>query len=351
MIDERIKWIDLAKVIGIWLVVLGHMELANTFLVSIIFAFHMPLFFFISGYLYKQKSIITSLKRNFSSLIIPYITYYFLTWIWWFFVSYLRHPELFNHKQPVGEILIKPFLGLLSGVGYNTGDSTMINVPLWFLISMFVVSSLFSLIYNKANYLVLILLTILSGIASYLLSLLKIDLLLSVDSLLMALPFYVLGYFYRLLIIKKEIRVERNRSSILKMIMALIFFMSILFLVTIYNGRVDINYLKFGRNPLCFYTGGISGIVCTIIVCNLLSGIYNKLVITIAKGTLLIMGFHGIFTGLLFLPLRTIRVDDNIIVTIIVSFMVLIISIPLIRIAEIKVPILVGNRATEKNLT
>ena len=46
--------IDIAKGIGIILVVLGHANL-NMVLTNIIYLFHMPLFIFISGYLDKDQ--------------------------------------------------------------------------------------------------------------------------------------------------------------------------------------------------------------------------------------------------------------------------------------------------------
>ena len=49
---NRIKWIDSSKAIAIMLVVIGHMigDLENP-VNRFILAFHMPFFFFISGYL------------------------------------------------------------------------------------------------------------------------------------------------------------------------------------------------------------------------------------------------------------------------------------------------------------
>ncbi|MFC2529769.1 acyltransferase family protein, partial [Segatella oris] len=56
MIDrvQRINWIDWSKVFAIYLVALGHL-LGNTgmegYLHNCIYFFHMPFFFFVSGYL------------------------------------------------------------------------------------------------------------------------------------------------------------------------------------------------------------------------------------------------------------------------------------------------------------
>ena len=47
----RIIWMDYAKAVGIALVVFAHMP---SRFAGIIFLFHMPLFFILSGYLYKS---------------------------------------------------------------------------------------------------------------------------------------------------------------------------------------------------------------------------------------------------------------------------------------------------------
>ena len=49
--SDRVEWIDAAKGIGIILVVLGHIWLIGPGQ-KIINSFHMPLFFFLSGYGY-----------------------------------------------------------------------------------------------------------------------------------------------------------------------------------------------------------------------------------------------------------------------------------------------------------
>lgn len=56
---KRIEWIDIVKFIGIFLVILGHSISADNKQLEVyrnfIYSFHMPLFIFISGYLYKKE--------------------------------------------------------------------------------------------------------------------------------------------------------------------------------------------------------------------------------------------------------------------------------------------------------
>lgn len=81
---KRIEWLDITKGIGIFAVVLGHYleifdkELSKS-LVPSIFIFHMPLFFFISGFLFKKDDKIISYSfYQFVRLIVPYFSFFIL---------------------------------------------------------------------------------------------------------------------------------------------------------------------------------------------------------------------------------------------------------------------------------
>ncbi len=73
---KRIQYIDIAKGIGILLVVLGHndMNYYHPLLHRFIYAFHIPLFFFLSGIFFNpQREFKTLLKKRFDGLIKPLI--------------------------------------------------------------------------------------------------------------------------------------------------------------------------------------------------------------------------------------------------------------------------------------
>lgn len=117
---ERDSNIDALKGLGIVLMIIGHV---NTPIRDIIFSFHMPLFFFVSGFLYKDRSIGEILKRNFKKILIPYFTTCFFIWLvmivfaqrWMWGISIL----FANGSKPV-----------YNYVGYYVG-------PLWFLMCYF----------------------------------------------------------------------------------------------------------------------------------------------------------------------------------------------------------------------
>ena len=95
---ERIKYFDLLKGLAIFTVVMGHVltmcirEIDSAFLFKIIETVHMPVFFFISGYLtYKIRFKNPNLGKRFKQLMIPYFIVSAL-WIWYFPHSGLKSP-------------------------------------------------------------------------------------------------------------------------------------------------------------------------------------------------------------------------------------------------------------------
>lgn len=90
MSKGRIASIDIARGLGIMLVVLGHtlaeanyhvQNLTVLFLGQLIYSFHMPLFFFLSGMFFKPDlRFLDLLKRRFDSLLKPYLFTIFLVY-------------------------------------------------------------------------------------------------------------------------------------------------------------------------------------------------------------------------------------------------------------------------------
>ena len=73
--NKRIGFIDIAKGIGILLVVLAHndLEAYAPFLHKVIYSFHMPLFFFLSGMFFRPETPFWQLiRKRFDSLLKPY---------------------------------------------------------------------------------------------------------------------------------------------------------------------------------------------------------------------------------------------------------------------------------------
>lgn len=80
---NRIKWIDVAKGIGIILVVIGHSDVP--FASHYIFWFHMPLFFILSGMTFKwinsKDEYVSYVKKRINRLLIPYVSFAILIYV------------------------------------------------------------------------------------------------------------------------------------------------------------------------------------------------------------------------------------------------------------------------------
>ena len=68
----RYAWIDNLKVIALFMVVMGHIPIDGDGMTGkLIYNFHMPLFFFLSGLVHKDKSVMSNVRR----LLVPYILF------------------------------------------------------------------------------------------------------------------------------------------------------------------------------------------------------------------------------------------------------------------------------------
>lgn len=111
-ISSRLNYIDQLRGIAILLVILGHYLIALTPerfahpVVQIIYSFHMPLFFFISGYVtskFSQNNIqtIPFIKKKASTLLLP-----------WFFWTIIPPPLILNERLELGNLSFYPFNGI-----------------------------------------------------------------------------------------------------------------------------------------------------------------------------------------------------------------------------------------------
>lgn len=122
---ERLTYLDVAKGIGILLVVIGHVyafnrQIVDRFFVIWLYSFHMPLFFIISGMLiaYKdEKDIWKFVKKRIKGILIPYVFFSIFSIIVFAIVND------FNR-----EVFVQNVKATICGVGIDT---------LWFLPALF----------------------------------------------------------------------------------------------------------------------------------------------------------------------------------------------------------------------
>lgn len=253
--QNRIEWIDAAKGMGIFLVVLGHALQPGGLAPTVIWSFHMPLFFFLSGLTAKPwtHESAPAIGRGFKSLVVPYLFFSLISIILW---SALKAPV------SASETWSSQLLQMTYGVAGREGGMRY-NVPLWFFTCLFSVRLIFSLLTaNIKSQLILIICSLASAMFAHIYIFPRFDSALwNLDIALVALVFFVAGYTEQ-----RHRAVEKWRTQVVWWVISL----TALFIFTVSvvaNGRVDMNLREFGM-PIWFYLGAFSGIFLLIAVAN-----------------------------------------------------------------------------------
>lgn len=127
-LKNRILWVDIAKGIGIALVIVGHTFLNDSLWRKLIFSFHMPLFFILAGYTFSVKPTKKVFSSSAKRLLIPYCLVFLARTT----IAYARAESI----DP--ERLMSSFLSILFASGTDVGPW---GIPaagmIWFLMALF----------------------------------------------------------------------------------------------------------------------------------------------------------------------------------------------------------------------
>lgn len=288
----RIDYIDAARGIAIFLVVIGHMIPMNEGLSKFIYSFHIPVFFVITGMLlffndsWKNKSLKEIFIKKAQGLLYPYITFSILNIIYIIISEGVKSAA----KQTFVTVI---FDGIFT---------------LWFLPALFLAELAFSVIMKKfkSPYFVYITIAVLV-IITYLFSLLDyqsignsilFNVLRVVNILNRALIgciFIFIGYLFG------YIKSKTNINIILKAVLTLV---AISINVILYRySNVDMHYSIIGC-PLIFYVTSISGSYAVISISELLLK-KSKVMSFYGKNSIIIFATHLNFGITVFASMMT----------------------------------------------
>ncbi|MSS14436.1 acyltransferase family protein [Porcincola intestinalis] len=141
--SNRIPWIDIAKGITIILTIIGHSLGYGTLGRNVIFSFHMPLFFILSGYTFhlstNWESFAKRVKKDAVRLILPvlYVSFISIGLQFLFSTDHSRN-NFFTIFCGMGR-------ALFWASGVSVYDSPALGM-MWFLISLFSARTIFNLL-------------------------------------------------------------------------------------------------------------------------------------------------------------------------------------------------------------
>ncbi len=312
---KKLLFLDYARVIALFLVVFAHLFPTESNIKLYIYAFHMPFFFFISGYLHKNEGLTSVINKMVKKMIIPFLIFILIGYIFCCFLKF--------------KMAIPYFIGSCKGILF--GRSIIANDVIWFLIAMFWVRIFGNTIIRKPIFWCGYLITF------TLFCIFKINYLF-IGSSLMAIPFYMAGWYGR----KSLYAILNYRYSFLLGIICLV----ISVIISQANGKVSMMSVVFGNTShqwldmILFYINAIIGTLMLLCFAN----IFNKelqIVNLISRASISIVGLQ-------FIPLTLCwyfywYYGDRYIVAVIFSLLIMAFSVIGHIILEKKIPWAIGK--------
>lgn len=279
----RKYWIDVLRALGIILVVLGHVSKEpNT--VIFIYAFHMPLFFLLSGFLFNRHryDLRTFIIRRSQKLLLPYAFFYLLTLLWWWLVECNFSPPclLWDHLVATSDT---------ANVGIEYKRLVSHNIVLWFLPALFSTEVLARLLADyiccrKTIFVVSVLCAVL-GLGLYTKGIEWLPMGLNVA--LVALPFYVTGWM-----VAERVQYWTHVRHVILVAVGC----CLLLLIAVHEGwatRIDMASGQYGCFLLFLLWSGV-GCMMMIAIAIALGRVSWIEHIGYSTSTLVIMAIHGI---------------------------------------------------------
>ena len=283
--NTRVLWVDNLKSLGIFLVIFAHHDTNKAF-VQYVYSFHMPLFFFLSGYTYdasKFRNFGYFFQRKVRTLVVPYFFFAISAYLFWITVVRFLSVEKAADR-------IDPLMPLI-GIFYTSGTGVWLNpmaTALWFLICLFVTEIFFWFLLEKTSKLLdvrisLLISAVVGAIAAEFLSFHPPW---SIDVAFTAVVFYGVGFLARDKITKFADWITLGKFLLVGMPM-----LALGFVFNVLNGPINMH--KNGlQNAAFFYVAAFCGILLFLGLSNIIPK--NRVLQFIGKNTIVLLGFSGV---------------------------------------------------------
>lgn len=281
----RVVWIDYAKVIGIFLVVLGHAYPwpdTQLSVKSIIYQFHMPLFFFVSGALHKSSGFIANAASAWRRMLLPAALWMLI----YLYVSFIFETRSGN----ISLLIVLTNLSVDTFSKIARGEPTFPCFVIWYCIALTWCRLIFSALHNKLHqhvirwiFFLLALLCIADYVPYFFFG-----------HALLALPFYVSGFFSTSACICSR-RADMQALLIIALVSLVCICMWNLYVPYGITNMATMsfgNYLPFKLNWAAGYIVGAVGIIFSVAVCKILASKRFAFITEMSNATFVILCSH-----------------------------------------------------------
>ncbi len=291
---NRITTIDVAKGIGIIFVVYSHIANSGAFY-NIVYSFHMPLFFMLSGMMLntsKFKTLSELLKKRFKTLICPY---FFFCAVGILYNSIYR---LIFDRAGFLDFLFKSISSVFLAQGGKYRHFGLFNTPLWFVPSLLLMQVMFYLLdkYIKNRYifhtLTIVIIPFFGWFTETPFAVKYFDisfLPFNFSSSCFAMIFFTVGNIVYKKYKDKIFNIELNSKNITILILLIIVLGAVTAFVGIKNGDVSIGG-RVLNNGLLFVISGFSGSAMIICIASLFK--HSRILKYCGENSFTIMGIH-----------------------------------------------------------
>ena len=289
--SNRIDTIDVAKGIGILLVVFAHVNLSPP-AIFIIYSFHIPLFFILSGMMFnteKYSNLKALLKNKFKTMILPYCFFCLLG------VLYKTAFFTYGHKWTELADLAGRAVYSIIWAPYSLKYFNEFNTPMWFVPCLLMVEIMYYLLHKccskkSAVMIITALLSVLgwfmeSGLVSFDFSVLPWNF----SSACFSLGFFSIGNVCFPAVKNKLTDAPDSRKN--NVISAILLILSAIIVAAagLANGKVSIGS-RILNNGVLFYVSGCAGTIFVLILSRLLNR--SRALKFCGKNSFSIMGSH-----------------------------------------------------------
>lgn len=250
------NWIDWMKALGMFFIVWGH--LSPEHLKDVIYAFNVPCFFIISGFLFKDKDWSTFWKKNIKGLVVPYALLCATV------IAFFAAVKLYFGGMEVTYLplsILACLIGDQNGIGCGVGCQA-----LWFVYTLFISKIVANAVRNNWSWQCVIVVG--SMIVAYCLKRLNLQLFSSYVDFVLAYPFFLIGYYIaknkHLDVVSVSKFVKERRTVWIYLSLAIC--MATLFVIGNYNGMVRMYNADYGKNLVLLLFGGCIGTVSLAII-------------------------------------------------------------------------------------